>query len=655
MRPLIFLSVFLIVIAPVLAGDSATILHHSQDGLIMTTGKGLPNTGSGWAALDEPSIMWSNYVEWPIYTTSANCGVGYVFAGTYLNEPKEAELFAPDGGGVPEWVWSGTEFFVDASDDGFILGAIDEDAAGATVIKWNGPGNGTPEWSTTFPGRYVGSYGPYLVVSNDGSTLAAALTDAGTAELVMFEHDVAVPIVDYLASGYSFPRCLQITADGSYAGLRTNTHVIIYDRDLNAPREVIYIGFGATPFDISGDGDLIAYGWSSLEVRQWTGSSYQLLWTRSESGYYLSKVSISEDGSTIVAGWYASSFNSARITVHNSTSAVPIWSYTFAPSSGLYQESIRDIEMSTDGRYIIVGSWGDDANINPEVHIFDRDAGGTPYFTVDMPGSVFSVDISDDGNYATACGKHVHANVSGHGGDVVAIDLDLAAPDLSVTLTPYLPPIIIPASGGSFDFNVAITNNEATSQNFDAWIMTQLPTGSWFGPVLGPVDLTLLGGISIGRDRSQNVPGGAPSGTYLYEARLGVYPDEIWASDSFEFEKLSAEDGPMVNDWANTGEGFEIWQTGSAIEAPCDYDLISAYPNPFNPETVLSYKLQVASHMNLSVYDISGRKVAELVNGWRDVGRHEVTFDASNLTSGIYLVHLQTGDFTVTQKLILMK
>ncbi|TKJ38519.1 hypothetical protein CEE37_12185 [candidate division LCP-89 bacterium B3_LCP] len=78
-------------------------------------------------------------------------------------------------------------------------------------------------------------------------------------------------------------------------------------------------------------------------------------------------------------------------------------------------------------------------------------------------------------------------------------------------------------------------------------------------------------------------------------------------------------------------------------------------PNPFNPTTVLSYQLQDASLVKLTVYDISGRQIAELVNGWRDTGVYEVGFDGSGLPSGVYIYHLKTGDFTSSGKMVLVK
>jgi flagellar hook assembly protein FlgD len=78
-------------------------------------------------------------------------------------------------------------------------------------------------------------------------------------------------------------------------------------------------------------------------------------------------------------------------------------------------------------------------------------------------------------------------------------------------------------------------------------------------------------------------------------------------------------------------------------------------PNPFNPSTAISFKLQAASKVSLKIYDTAGRLVTTLVDGWREAGTHEVTFDGSKLASGIYLAKLTAGDFSQVQKLVLTK
>ncbi len=119
------------------------------------------------------------------------------------------------------------------------------------------------------------------------------------------------------------------------------------------------------------------------------------------------------------------------------------------------------------------------------------------------------------------------------------------AQDVTIDLEPVSPPIQIPASGGSFNYNATLTNVSGSSQTFGVWIMVLLPNGAWYGPVLGPVTLTLPAGASLTRERTQAVPAGAPAGTYLYEGRVGIYPSNIWDSDSFTFEKLAVGGGEL--------------------------------------------------------------------------------------------------------------
>ena len=79
------------------------------------------------------------------------------------------------------------------------------------------------------------------------------------------------------------------------------------------------------------------------------------------------------------------------------------------------------------------------------------------------------------------------------------------------------------------------------------------------------------------------------------------------------------------------------------------------YPNPFNPITTIDYSIKSAGLVTLKVYDMLGNEVASLVNERKEPGNYNVTFDAANLPSGIYLYALKSGNFLATKKLILLK
>jgi hypothetical protein len=116
-----------------------------------------------------------------------------------------------------------------------------------------------------------------------------------------------------------------------------------------------------------------------------------------------------------------------------------------------------------------------------------------------------------------------------------------------------------------------------------------------------------------------------------------------------------------VNNWLNSGESLDLWFAESTEIIPTEFEFFDAYPNPFNPMTVLSFQLPVAGRVKLDIVDINGRKVvAQLAaplkpDGWYPPGAHHILFDGSGLPSGIYLARLTVGDFTRTQKLVLMK
>ena len=78
-------------------------------------------------------------------------------------------------------------------------------------------------------------------------------------------------------------------------------------------------------------------------------------------------------------------------------------------------------------------------------------------------------------------------------------------------------------------------------------------------------------------------------------------------------------------------------------------------PNPFNPTTTIRFMLEEPSQVNLTVYDMAGREVKNLVNGYTDAGNHEVTFDASALPSGTYLYRLVTPTSQSVQKMVYLK
>jgi len=90
-------------------------------------------------------------------------------------------------------------------------------------------------------------------------------------------------------------------------------------------------------------------------------------------------------------------------------------------------------------------------------------------------------------------------------------------------------------------------------------------------------------------------------------------------------------------------------------ELPTTIALNGNYPNPFNPSTSIGFDLPQATKVRLDVYDLLGKRVATVVDGFMSAGRHEATFDAANLPSGTYLYRLTVGNTILTKKMTLLK
>jgi hypothetical protein len=89
--------------------------------------------------------------------------------------------------------------------------------------------------------------------------------------------------------------------------------------------------------------------------------------------------------------------------------------------------------------------------------------------------------------------------------------------------------------------------------------------------------------------------------------------------------------------------------------SPTHFVLRQNYPNPFNPATTISFVVGRSGFVSLKVFDVTGKEVATLVSEQKETGEYTVPFDASGLSSGIYLYSLRSSDYTASNKMVLMK
>ena len=94
---------------------------------------------------------------------------------------------------------------------------------------------------------------------------------------------------------------------------------------------------------------------------------------------------------------------------------------------------------------------------------------------------------------------------------------------------------------------------------------------------------------------------------------------------------------------------------GDVNLTPTQFSLSQNYPNPFNPSTTINYSITKAGNVKITVYNAIGSTVATIVNEYKPAGNYSVQFNGTNLSSGIYLYRLESGNYNATRKLIFLK
>jgi len=148
----------------------------------------------------------------------------------------------------------------------------------------------------------------------------------------------------------------------------------------------------------------------------------------------------------------------------------------------------------------------------------------------------------------------------------------------------------------------------------------------------------------------------------LYELTFSINQEIVGNPDfkiriRFDGENMSEDDGDRVtfNNISFDGVNTTSAPNGPGDEIPSGVILEQNYPNPFNSSTIIRYGLPETSHTEISVYNILGQRVARLVNEQRQEGFHEISFDASGLSSGLYFYRLLTPTHTISRKMLLAK
>ncbi len=242
-----------------------------------------------------------------------------------------------------------------------------------------------------------------------------------------------------------------------------------------------------------------------------------------------------------------------------------------------------------------------------------------------------------------------------------------AARDITLSLTPSAPPVVIPPGGGSFGYTLNVTNTTGEPKTVDVWTYAKR-NGR------GPTDflflqqgLTLSPGQTRTFNNTQVVPN-VDAGNFTYYANAGTIVNTPVAGDGFPFQVngVKHERRRLAKSEALDAGSWPVYSTESdgqqsvATEVPEAITLQPNFPNPFNPTTTIRYSLKEAAQVRLTIYNSLGQQVKTLVDGVQPAGLQSVSWDATNasgqvVAAGVYIYRLAAGGVVQTRKTTLAK
>ncbi len=183
----------------------------------------------------------------------------------------------------------------------------------------------------------------------------------------------------------------------------------------------------------------------------------------------------------------------------------------------------------------------------------------------------------------------------------------------------------------------------------EEWILGSTEVIRWETNISDTVSIDLL------FEQQNMLIGSAPG--YI-KAFAWQIPSDLTAASGYRIEIRSIIDNEL---FAVSEESFSLVDSVNSIEnvfpgiASDDFILHQNFPNPFNPVTTIAYELPHNSMVELNIYNITGEKVRTLLNDFQTAGSHQIEFNASNLSSGVYISEIKAGDVIQRKKLLLLK
>ncbi|MCX6638898.1 MAG: T9SS type A sorting domain-containing protein [bacterium] len=542
------------------------------------------------------------------------------------------------------------------SDGGFIAVGNESQIGDVYLLKTDSSGN--QQWIYTLNSSYP-EQGKDVQVTTDGGYIILA---CGTGGIHVTKTDASgnTQWSHYVGSGISAGRIKQTTDGGYIIGGTTllgygvlDMYLLKLDPSGNFQWHRTFGGENQDEghcVDLTTDGGYIVVGEShpivddrviflvktdSLGNQQWF-HTYSVF--ASPEAFY---VQTTFDGGFIITGKYSSGQYHSYLLKSDSSGNLQWWRD--------YGEGFGQcVQQTSDSGYVFTGQ-----NHFGELSITKNDESGNSDWVLIYPNFI-------QGNCIRQTTDNGYIIVGDSDFDIALVRLSpqITPPTMEVTLTPINPPIVIPANGGWFYYNINVHNYGTQTQNFNAWNLLRKPNGMFTPPVWGPITRTLPANANPTRMLMQTIAGSAPAGNYLYISYVGIYPWVISDSSFFPFTKSALSDGgDWVEESSCTGDFFEKYasQDNPPVIPNSSFVIRNCSPNPFNPTTTIRFDLSQAAQVTLEVFDVNGRVVGVQHVEPLQAGSHEIQFDGSGLPSGVYIYRLTAGATSASGKMVLLK
>lgn len=167
--------------------------------------------------------------------------------------------------------------------------------------------------------------------------------------------------------------------------------------------------------------------------------------------------------------------------------------------------------------------------------------------------------------------------------------------------------------------------------------------------------IVAVNGNVTDRESTFIVEGSTPQNVQQYRTSLNQSMEQLEAIELNGNSFTTTIPAKSVTTFVSEGDILVSNEMDPISNRPESVELMQNYPNPFNPATIIRYRLSESSSVTLKVFDLTGREVTTIAQGVRSAGEHRMNFDASNLSSGMYIYSLQAGDRLLTRKMTLIK